>query len=149
MPSSNFQTLLVFDALGIPLYSARGLKQTLTPIAAAGANVMRDINGTMVNLELDTPFLKYASHIECGDNDTLFPLAFDGIWPGQVLTVHCVSELITAGSPLRPVVSGSQWTDAGGLHHYRPQLQMMITGWSSQESEWEATVAWTIDLEEV
>src|SRR6516225_9536961 len=104
MPAPLFQTLLFFDHLGIPLYSARNLKQTLTPIAAAGANVQRDINGTLVNIETDLPFLKYSSHIECGDTDTHFPLAFDGIWPGQVLTVNCVSELITSGTPARPVV---------------------------------------------
>jgi hypothetical protein len=99
----------------------------------------------------DASFLKYSSHIECGDTDTRFPLAFDAIWPGQILTVDCVCELITSntGSSARPVVSGSEWTDGGGLVHYRPQLQMMITNWSSQESEWDATVAWTLDLEEV
>ena len=151
MPTSNFQTLLVFSSptLGIPLYAARNLKQTLTPIQAAGANVQRDINGTLVNIEADTPFLKYASHIECGDNDTRFPLAFDGIWPGQAITVSCVSELITATTPIRPVVSGSQWTDAGGMVHYRPQLHMMITAWTAQETEWDATVSWTLDLEEI
>jgi len=151
MPTSDFQTLLVLSTpLGIPFYSARGLKQTLTPIQAAAANIQRDINGTLVDLRDsdDLHFCKYASHIECGDSDTRVPLEFEGVWPGQIVTVDCVSELAYAsGSPSRPVVATR--TDANGVHFYRPRLTMMVTGWSSQESEWEATVSWSLDLEEV
>jgi hypothetical protein len=153
VPTSNFQTLLVLSGMGIPLYSARGLKQTLTPIQAAGVNLIRDINGTLVDLRdpTDLSFCKYASHIECGDTETLFPLAYDTIWPGKVLTVSCVAELIvpSGGTASRTMVSGSNYTGPDGLVHYRPQLTMMVTGWSDNESEWEATVAWTLDLEEV
>ena len=152
MPAPSFQTLLVLSTpLGIPFYSARGLKQTLTPIAAAGANIQRDINGTLMDIA-DVgyrSFQKYASHIECGDNDTRSSLAFDAIWPGQLVTVDCVAELITMGTPARTFVPGSEWTDASGFLHYRPRLNMMVMNFSSQESEWEATVTWSLDLEEV
>src|SRR6516225_2407417 len=85
MPASDFQTLLVLSTpLGIPFYSARGLKQTLTPIQAAGAYIQRDINGTLVDLDSgNASFQKYASKIECGDNDTRSALALDGVWPGE------------------------------------------------------------------
>ena len=151
MPASDFQTLLVLSTpLGVPFYSARGLKQTLTPIQAAGANIQRDINGTLVDLDSgNTSFQKYASRIECGDNDTRYSLAFDAIWPGQSVTVDCVAELITKTTPVRTVVAGSQWTDTSGFVHYRPRLSMMVMNFSSQESEWEATVAWSLDLEEI
>ena len=150
MPASSFQTLLVLSTpLGIPIYSARGLKQTLTPIAAAGANIQRDINGTLADIDTgNTSFQKYASHIECGDSDTRSSLAFDAIWPGQLVTVDCVAELITLGTPARTFVPGSEWTDSSGFLHYRPRLYMMVTNFSSQESEWEATVSWSLDLEE-
>ena len=151
MPAPSFQTLLVLSTpLGIPFYSARGLKQTLTPIQAAGANIQRDINGSLVDIDAgSTSFQKYASHIECGDNDTRSSLAFDAIWPGQLVTVDCVAELITMGTPARTFVPGSEWTDASGFLHYRPRLNMMVMNFSSQESEWEATVTWSLDLEEV
>jgi len=150
MPASDFQTLLVLSTpLGIPFYSARGLKQTLTPIAAANANIQRDINGSLVDLDSgNTSFQKYASHIECGDTDTRSSLAFDAIWPGQLVTVDCVAELITQTTPARTFVPGSEWTDSSGFLHYRPRLNMMVMNFSSQESEWEATVTWSLDLEE-
>ena len=150
MPASDFQTLLVLSTpLGIPFYSARGLKQTLTPIQAATANIQRDINGTLVDIASNSSFQKYASHIECGDSDTRSTLALDGIWPGQLVTVDCVAELITKTTPARTFVPGSEWTDSSGFLHYRPRLNMMVTNFSSQESEWEATVTWSIDLEEI
>jgi hypothetical protein len=150
MPASDFQTLLVLSTpLGIPFYSARGLKQTLTPIQAASANIQRDINGTLVELVSNSSFQKYASHIECGDSDTRSALALDGVWPGQLVTVDCVAELITKTTPARTFVPGSEWTDASGFLHYRPRLNMMVMNFSSQESEWEATVTWSIDLEEI
>ena len=150
MPASDFQTLLVLSTpLGIPFYSARGLKQTLTPIQAAGANIQRDINGTLVDLDSgNASFQKYASKIECGDNDTRSALALDGVWPGQLVTVDCVAELITKTTPIRAFVPGSEWTDASGFLHYRPRLNMMVMNFSSQESEWDATVSWSLDLEE-
>ena len=150
MPASDFQTLLVLSTpLGIPFYSARGLKQTLTPIQAASANIQRDINGTLVELISNSSFQKYASHIECGDSDTRSALALDGVWPGQLVTVDCVAELITKTTPARTFVPGSEWTDSSGFLHYRPRLNMMVTNFSSQESEWEATVTWSLDLEEI
>jgi hypothetical protein len=153
MPTSDFQTLLVLSSMGIPFYSARGLKQTLTPIQPAAANLMRDINGTLVDLRdtTDLSFLKYASHIECGDSDTRVPLCFDNVWPGKLVTVSCVCELAytSGGTPGRTAVSGSTRTDAQGVTFYRPILNMMVMNFSSTESEWEATVAWTLDLEEI
>jgi hypothetical protein len=153
MPTSDFQTLLLLSGIGIPYYAARGLKQTLTPITAAGASIQRDINGTLIDLRdpTDDLFLKYASHIECGDVDTRYPLCFDGVWPGKLVTVNCVCELAYAsgGAATRPAVSGSTRVDAQGVTFYRPVLNMMVLNFQTQEDEWNATVSWTLDLEEI
>jgi hypothetical protein len=81
-------------------------------------------------------FRKYKSSISCRDQE---PPAIDGVWPGHVVTVECVAELSypTGGSPARPVVSGSTRTQ-GGFVFYRPQLQMLVTGFSANRDEYGA-----------
>jgi hypothetical protein len=127
-------TLLVLSGIGIPDYSARGLTQTLQPIEAA-ISLRRTINGGLKDLSF-AQFRKYKSSISCRDRE---PPAIDGVWPGHVVTVECVAELCypTAGSPARPVVSGSTRTQ-GGLVLYRPQLQMLVTGFSANRDEYGA-----------
>lgn len=139
-------TLLILSGMGVPLYSARGLTQTLTPIAAAAVK-RRSINGVLYDVSRPQS-RKYASKISCTDLRTP---AIGGIWPGQTVTVQCVAELNypVGGSPERPVVSGSEYQD-GDFIFYRPVLTMMIVEPPSvQIDEWNADVAWEIDLEEV
>lgn len=139
-------TLLVLSSMGIPLYSARGLTQTLTPIEQA-KNYRRDINGNLVDLSNDN-FRKYSSTITCKDFNTP---AIDGIYVGQVLTVSCVSELsypTSGGSPMRSVVSGSSRT-VGSFTFYRPIMNMMVIGYSTSTDEYMGEVSWQLDLEEV
>lgn len=139
-------TLLVLSSMGVPLYSARGLTQTLTPIEQA-FDQRRDINGTLVDISVSA-FRKFKSTITC--NDFNAP-ALDGVFIGQVLTVSCVSELsypTSGGSPSRSVVSGSSRT-LGAFTFYRPQMNMMVTGFNTSTNEWGADVAWQLDLEEV
>ena len=115
---SAADTLLVLTGVGVPSYSARGLTQTLEPIEAA-AQLRRSINGDLLDLSYG-PFRKYKSTISCQDQE---PPAFDGVWPGRVITVDCVAELSypAGGSPTRPVVSGSARTE-GTFVFYRPLL---------------------------
>jgi hypothetical protein len=138
-------TLLLLSTTGIPLYSARGLVQTLTPIEQS-ANLRRDINGNLVNLSLQQ-FQKYASKITCKDVNAP---ALDGIWPGQIISVSCVSELsfLTAsGIPARPAVDGSMRFQ-GAFTFYRPLLNMMVMQLNLSEDEWPADYAWELSLEE-
>jgi hypothetical protein len=139
------QSVLQISVMGVPLYSARGLSQTLEPIAAS-KNQRRSINGILTNVA-HTQFCKYASKITC--TDMRIP-AIDGIWPGLTVVVDCVAFLSypTGGSPHRTVIAGSTFTE-GGFTFYRPRLTMMIVTANIQVDEWAATVPWEIDLEEV
>lgn len=140
------ETLLVITTAALTSYSARGLFQTLEPIQAA-TQLARDVNGTLI--DLSNPALrKYRSTISCRDMNV--PV-FDGIWPGQQVTVSCVSELsyvTSGGSPARTVVSGSSRT-VGAHTFYRPQLTMRIVRLTTDTDEWGAEVGWSIELEEV
>ena len=143
LPPGN-QTLLVLSVMGVPLYSARGLSQTLEPIDAS-KNMRRSINGILTDVA-HTQFRKYQSKITC--TDTRVPAA-DGIWPGMTIVVDCVAYLsyLAGGTPQRTVVPGSSF-DEGGYTFYRPRLTMMVTAITAQVDEWAATVPWEIDLEE-
>jgi hypothetical protein len=139
------ETLLVLSGPGVQPYSARGLKQTLTPIGAA-ANNRRTINGDLLDLS-QQQFRKYASTISCSDQ--LAP-ALDGVWPGLVLTVDCVAELAyktVGGTPARTVVSGSSRTD-GAYTFYRPRLTMRVMNYNMDEDEYGRVLAWSLELEE-
>lgn len=139
-------TLLAISGINIPPYSARGIRQTLTPISGA-ANLRRTINGTLVDLSA-SQFRKYASTISCTDQQ--HP-ALNGVWPGLQVTVDCVCELsylTSGGSADRTVVPGSSRTE-GAYTFYRPRLTMRVLAYDIQTDEWGASVGWTLQLEEV
>lgn len=144
-PPPAGQTMLVLSTMGVPLYSARGLSQTIEPIEAA-ANMRRSINGILTDVA-HTQFRKYKSKISCTDMRTP---AFDAAWPGLTVVVDCVAYLSypTGGTPQRTVISGSDFTE-GAFTFYRPRLTMMVTANSAQTDEWDATVPWELELEEV
>jgi hypothetical protein len=144
-PPSDGQTVLVLSVMGVPLYSARGLSQTLEPIDAS-KNMRRSINGILTDVA-HAQFRKYLSKITC--TDARVPAA-DGIWPGMTLVVDCVAYLSHQSSltPQRPVVPGSSFTE-NGFTFYRPRLTMLVTTNTAQIDEWAGTVPWEIDLEEV
>lgn len=132
--------------MGTPLYSARGLHQTLTPIQSAGY-LLRDINGDLCNLS-DANFAKYASTVTGEDQQS--PAA-NGVMPGMQITVDCIVELAyltSGGSATRSVVSSSSYTE-GDFTRYRPQLVMLVVGLEIDCDEWGATNNWTLSLEEV
>lgn len=141
-------TVLRLSGIGVPEFSARGLTQTLEPVDAA-AVIRRTVNGSLVDLS-DVSFRKYKSTITGGD---MIAPGFNGIWPGQVVTVDCIAELAyfsgaSGDLPDRPVVSGSSRTE-GDWTYYRPQLVMMVTGFNVDTDEWGAKVGWSLALEEV
>lgn len=137
-------TLLVLSGIGVPPYSARGLVQTLVPIAAA-ASMRRTVNGTLSDLS-SPQFRKYSSVISCADQQ---PPAFEGVWPGLVVTVDCIAELAyltMTDLPDRPVVASRE---ESGFTFYRPRLTMMVTGFQISRDEYGFVTSWTLGLEEV
>ena len=140
-------TLLRLDPIDVPPYSARGISQTLEPIEAA-AYLRRDVNGNLIDLSVSQE-RKFRSTITCEDQD--HP-ALNGVWPGMQLTVDCVVELAyadaTDGAADRTAVAGSTRT-ADGFIFYRPQLVMLVVGYTIERDEYGAAVGWTLDLEEV
>lgn len=144
-PSSD--TLLTITGMGGFRYQARNLTQTLAPIRQT-QQIVRTINGNARDLS-NPSFRKYASKISCTDVN---PPAFDGVFPGALVTVHCAVSLVymtgNLGSPHRSPVSGSQYTEAG-FSYYRPILNMIVMDLSDGFEEWKAGNAWDITLEEV
>lgn len=143
------ETLLVMTGPGVPPYSARGLKQSLEPIEAAGV-FARTVNGQLINLSppSESGFQKYKSTISCTDQD---PPGFNGLVPGQEVTVDCIVELgfeTGFGAAARPVVPDSS-RESSAWTYYRPQLEMMVTKFSMETDEWGHVTSWTLDLEEI
>jgi hypothetical protein len=146
-------TLLILDGIGVPLYSARGLTQTLSLIPAIGGGsgggqnplLRRTINGVLDDLSAPQ-FRKYATKITCTDQEAP---AFDGVFPGMVVTIWCVVELAypQSGSPSRPVVSGSARSQ-GGFNIYRPIIVCRVKDLSTLKDEWGASVGWELYGEE-
>ncbi len=145
MPIDTTGTLLEISSMGVPLYSARGLSQTLKMIDALVAP-RRTINGQLINVSF-VQFRKYASKITCKDQRAP---GIDGFWKGMLVTVSCVQELayVAGGTAQRIAVDGSERTE-GNFTFYRPLLDMMITDISTQDDEWAADVQWELNLEEV
>lgn len=140
------ETLLTLTGMGIPPYSARGIKENLAPIDEA-THLERDVNGGL--LDLSPPQMKkYRLSLDCED---INPPALSGVWPGKVtLTVETISELsfVTAvGFPERTPVIDSTRTE-GLFTFYRPVLTMRVVAFSVDWDEWPAKVAWKLELEE-
>lgn len=144
---AGLDTLLTISGIGGFLYQARGLSQTLNPIRQA-SQIVRTTNGNARDIS-NPSFRKYESKISCSDVN---PPAFDGVFPGKLVTVHCAASLSyetgNAGSPFRSPVSGSEWTE-GHFTYYRPILSMIVMGWSGNFEEWKAGNTWQLELEEV
>lgn len=144
-PPAPTRTLLVLNNMGIPLYSARGLTQTLKPITEA-VQLFRSINGAMMDFSL-AAFQKYSTTITCTDRRAP---RMDGVWPGRVVTMHSVAELsylTSGGSPIRGVVPGSSYVE-GDYTFYRPILNVMLMNIEQQAQEYPGDVAWSAEFEE-
>ncbi len=146
-PAGSTDTLLKISGIGDLQYQARGLTQTLELINEA-SDLERSVNGTLVDMS-NPIFRKYKSKISATDVDAP-PL--DNLWPGMVVEVECAATLCyptsNPGSPARPEVSGSSWTQ-GSFTFYRPILTMRIMTLSESFEEWKANNSWVMQLEEV
>jgi hypothetical protein len=64
------------------------------------------------------------------------------------LALSSNTALTTGGELGRNAVSSStRYED--GFTYYRPELEMMVTGFSVSRDEWGAAVDWTLTLEEI
>lgn len=136
-------TDLTISGLGIAPYSARGLRQTLKPIAAA-SQVKRMASGELRSFGY-AAFQKFESDIYGSDQQ---PPALDAVWPGRYVTVDCIATLAIpiGGSPPRSYIEA--WED-GDFLIYRPRLNMAIVAFDMERDEWQAGVTWTLRLLEV
>lgn len=146
MVSATDPTVLRLSGIGVPPYSARGLSQTLTPIAEAG-QFARSINGKLLNLSYE-PMRKYKSTITGSDQR---PPSIDNVWPGLVLDVDCIAELAIPDGALpfgRDPVDYESVRTEQGFTFYRPRLRMMVINFAVDQDEYGAQVGWSMDLEE-
>lgn len=130
----------------LPLYSARGLRQTMDYIDGAMVQA-RTVNAEAVNLALSR-FRLLRSTISATD---VRPPSMDAVYPGRIVTVECacVFNYPTAGgAPGRTPVSGSSFVE-GDFTFYRPSVSFMLGKPNSSFEEWEAGYTWSIPMEEV
>lgn len=129
----------------LPLYSARGLSQSLELID--GATIQEEtINGELVDLSVPR-FRKLRSVISAND---VRPPSIDVIYPGLKVILECafvLSYATSGGTPSRSVVAGSQFTE-GNFTFYRPSILMMVGKMTGRLAEWEADYDWSIEFRE-
>ena len=148
-------TVLDLEGWGILPGSGRGLRQSIAPVP----------NGALhytVWGDLETTARESLNRFKLTiTGDDVWPPAFAGLWLGQDVTVHCVSNLpqpqpATMG-PIRPPVPGSLIyldgdmnelpTSAGAVWlNFRPILLCKVNAWNIEESEWEATATSSIEF---
>lgn len=140
-------TVLALSSIGLPPYSARGLKETFAHIESA-SQLRRTVNGSLADVS-DPIFRKYKLTITGEDVETP---SLDLVWPGRAVTVDCVTELslatTTEGDTGRVAVPGST-REENGVTFYRPRLSCRVTGWEVSTDEWAAVLGWTLTLEEI
>jgi hypothetical protein len=153
-PANNATVLdirfnLSAPAPGVNPYSARGLRGTLSPIAAAQGDSLlaRTVNGTLI--DISAPQMRKYKLEVTGNDDA--PAALDALWVGMTVVVNSLVEigyLTATGSSGRTAVPGSIRTE-GSFTYYCPQLTMMVVELSLERVEWEANAPWHLTLEEV
>jgi hypothetical protein len=143
----NSFTVLRMVGVGVPPYSCRGAKQTLTAIDQA-TNLKRTCNGKLKDISF-SGFKVYKSTISCSDQR---PPNFDGKWPGLTVVIDCIAELSytpdEGETQQRPAVPGS-WRMEGAHAVYRPRLTCKILTLSTDTDEYDAACNWTMDVEEI
>lgn len=145
LPTADEMTLLIISPIGVPLYAARGLTQTLTPVAEAKPPPQRTINGEARFLG-GNQMRKYDSVITCTDHNAP---PFSGLWPGDLVLVQCVCELshLTGTVAERSVVSGSSRT-VGDFTLYRPTIEFLVVDFDQAIQEYAAEYQWRLSLTE-
>lgn len=134
------------NALLLPLYSMRGLTQTLDYIDMA-SQFERSVNAKLIDFG-HAQYRLFQSTLSVTD---VAPLPLGLLFPGLPVTLECAHELsyrTSGGSAERAVVTGSEHTE-GDFTFYRPSLACWITDRPSVSfNEWEALYTTTIKFEE-
>jgi len=139
-------TLLTISGGGLPPYSARGLIETLDDIEAA-IYPRRTLNGTLRNLA-PSQMQKVRLIISCTDQRAP---KINGLRKGAIVTVNCATEipyLTATESAAHNVVADSSRVE-GDYTYYRPSFSMMIMACPVTNAEWEASIGWEIELEQI
>jgi hypothetical protein len=166
------ETNLTLSIGGFPPFSARGCVQKLVPISVG--EFFRTLNGDLVYTARSQE-KKYHTFIQCQDQT---PPATDGLIPGISVKVGCIQRIwqkwdgnvpiqlekdSVFGSVLvmnkhraslkireqrgRQVIVDSQLD--GGFVCYRPLLTMRLIRYALTTQEWNLSVSWEMELEEV
>lgn len=140
-------TLLMMTVIGVPLYSARGLTQTLTMDTAAKPTPRRTTNGAARFLG-GSQMRKYVSQISCTDQSAP---AFDGLWAGDTIVVDCVVPLSypDGGTAGRSLVPGTSAWKTKNHWQYYPRITFMVTDWEDAFEEYGVQHQWRLSLMEV
>ena len=148
-------TVLDLEGWGVLPGSGRGLRQQIAPVpnGALHYTVWGDLESTA------RESLNRFKITITGED--VWPAAFAGLWLGQPLVVHCVSNLPQPQpatlAPIRPPVPGSlvyfdaemrEMPDRNGAVwlNFRPILRCLVNTWSIDEDEWGATASSSIEL---
>lgn len=142
-PSATETTQLVLSGIDLSPYSTRGLKMTLEPIDEK-SQLERSINGELLDFSSDR-FKKFKCSIS-GDDQR--PPGLDGIYPGATVTVDAIVPVGLNGTSARTTV-GTDIDEDDGHSFTRYQLVCMVVMFSIEAAEWEAGVAWKLDLLEI
>ncbi len=165
------ETDLTISRGGLPLWSARGCKQELTPIK--NGELQRTVNGELVYTG-DRSHHKYRSIVRCQDKSSI---ALDGIWQGCKIAVGCIQRIgqLIQGDKCtldrQPIESSIRCVTVDGkavairhinrceivLKHrvnegyvsYRPILQMRVVDFGYSIDEWDVATGWYLALEEI
>lgn len=169
-----YETELRISGLGLPPFSSRNCRQTLTPIAKKLCH--RTINGRLIYTGKSTHH-KYRSTIQ-GDDQTVPGLS--QLWVGSDVSVSCIQviweNLLPANDalfhPTKPFVPGTLraytldgqeisvveiGTDALRIEPiedsvrvcYCPVLQMKLVNFDFSVQEWAQSSHWSLEFEEV
>lgn len=120
-------TLLELSGIDLGDYSVRGLQLQLSPLDSG--ELAYDTNGVLHDLTLER-FRKYQLTISCTDQEAP---ALTDVWRGKEVTVTCL--------PVNLMGVSSGDTDDSQLI-----LDCMVVSFNVNPDEWNASVAWQIEL---
>lgn len=155
MLNLDVDTVLDLEGWGILPGSGRGLRQKIQPVP--NGSLHYTVWGDLVSTARES--LNRFKVTITGED--VWPPAFAGLWLGQEVVVHCVSNLPqpqpATRAPIRPPVPGSLiYLDAemnevpgpaGAVWlNFRPILICRVNDWNIDEGEWEASATSSIEL---
>ena len=135
----------------------RGIRQEIRPIA--NGRIRRKLSGRAYS-SARAQFRQLQTTVYFED---MRPPALAGLWPGDIVTIHCAVELpqpqIVGSEPIRPVVpgtlvhldaDGNLVDEADAIHfNFCPVLTGIVEPWAIMDDEWAASAQTDITIIEV